>query len=240
MTCGIYKIRNKITDWKYVGSSRNIEDRWSGHIKLLNLGNHHCKHLQRAWKKYGKEGFEFSIEEVCSEDELLEREQSYLPPQKSYRALKQNKLYNSSPITTGTFPRKSNRKVEPKSPNTERHNENLKASSFVGRFGLPEETRKKIGAKNKGKEKSIEHKLRIADSIRSRENQEDLVRKMVHGSLVKRYEDKKKKKEEEEKIRIEQYAALLLKQEEERLERFRLARIQRALKGWLLVDTSTT
>lgn len=75
---GIYKIENKITNKMYIGSSKNISVRFIHHKSLLENNKHHSLHLQRAWNKYGKENFEFSIIEECSIKILLEREQYYL------------------------------------------------------------------------------------------------------------------------------------------------------------------
>ena len=55
--CGIYLIRNASQQKVYVGSSIDMEKRWSAHIRLLNRGCHHNRHLQSAWIKYGKEFF---------------------------------------------------------------------------------------------------------------------------------------------------------------------------------------
>jgi group I intron endonuclease len=78
MTIGIYKITNLINKKFYIGSSSNISRRWVNHKCNLNRKDHHNKHLQRAWDKYGKGSFSFEILEICNKDNLLEREQWYL------------------------------------------------------------------------------------------------------------------------------------------------------------------
>lgn len=78
MTCGIYSIMNRVNNKRYIGSSTNIENRWKRHVKLLDDGKHHSRHLQRAWMKYGKENFVFKIIIRCLVDELLDYEQAYL------------------------------------------------------------------------------------------------------------------------------------------------------------------
>lgn len=72
--CGIYMIRNVINDKKYIGKSFDINKRWSNHKYKLNKGAHVNNHLQNAWNKYGKDNFEFSIIELCNEDDLNDRE----------------------------------------------------------------------------------------------------------------------------------------------------------------------
>lgn len=46
---------------------------------MLNQGNHHSIHLQRAWNKYGESVFDFTVLENVEEKlKLIEREQHYL------------------------------------------------------------------------------------------------------------------------------------------------------------------
>lgn len=75
---GIYTITNLITKQVYVGSSQDIKARWIIHKRALVLNKHHSKKLQNVWNKYGEENFAFQVLEVCSINELTEREQYYL------------------------------------------------------------------------------------------------------------------------------------------------------------------
>lgn len=75
---GIYKIQNIVNLHSYIGSAVNINNRWSVHVATLNRGTHHCRHLQNAWNKYGKDNFLFSIIETCNKEELVVREQYWL------------------------------------------------------------------------------------------------------------------------------------------------------------------
>lgn len=81
---GIYEIKNKLTGKVYIGSSKQIEKRWEQHVQALEKGSHHSVLLQRAWTKYGKDCFEFTIKEECTKEQLLEREQHYLDQQPQY------------------------------------------------------------------------------------------------------------------------------------------------------------
>jgi group I intron endonuclease len=81
---GIYEIINKDTGKRYIGSSKQIEKRWEQHLQALEKGEHHSILLQRAWNKYGKECFEFTIKEECKEEELLVKEQKYLDLKPEY------------------------------------------------------------------------------------------------------------------------------------------------------------
>jgi group I intron endonuclease len=75
---GIYKILNKANGKYYVGSSIDLNKRWSSHKKSLIRNKHPNIHLQRAWNKYGMDNFEFGILEYVNENDLLKHEQKYL------------------------------------------------------------------------------------------------------------------------------------------------------------------
>lgn len=78
MQSGIYKILNKVNNNFYIGSAVNFLKRKNVHFHHLRKNTHHSPHLQNAWNKYGEENFEFEILEMCSLEELIDREQCYL------------------------------------------------------------------------------------------------------------------------------------------------------------------
>jgi group I intron endonuclease len=61
----------------YVGSSVQIEIRWSQHRRMLDRGTHHSPSLQRSWKKHGAEAFAFEVLEAIDGD-LYEAEQRWI------------------------------------------------------------------------------------------------------------------------------------------------------------------
>jgi hypothetical protein len=76
---GIYKILHKDSGNFYIGSSSNINHRFSQHRSDLNKNRHHSPRLQNTWNKYGKDFFEFSVVEYVENLNLLiEKEQEYL------------------------------------------------------------------------------------------------------------------------------------------------------------------
>ena len=75
---GIYMIQNRINNHVYIGQALNIEERTNTHKYSLIKNKHENKHLQRAWNKYGKENFLFSVLEECNEEILTEREQYWI------------------------------------------------------------------------------------------------------------------------------------------------------------------
>lgn len=80
----VYKITCAPTGKFYIGSTadkRGPNTRWAKHSWELNKNIHSNTHLQRAWNKYGKTNFTFSIIEQVSTDVTLVREQFYIDTQ---------------------------------------------------------------------------------------------------------------------------------------------------------------
>jgi len=90
--CGIYHIRNNKTGIRYIGSSKNIKERWTQHISYLNRGCHHNNHLQKAWKKYGRKSFSFEVLKLCCENDLLNEESEIV------KSIPKKKLYNIAEV----------------------------------------------------------------------------------------------------------------------------------------------
>ena len=76
--CGIYKILNTQNNKIYIGSSKNILQRWRNHIRELESNSHKNMFLQEDWNKYGSNQFVFEILEECSEEERYIVEQNFL------------------------------------------------------------------------------------------------------------------------------------------------------------------
>ena len=98
---GVYQIKNKINNKRYIGSSIHIQKRFSEHKYGLNNGTHVNSHLQKSWDKYGEHNFEFSIiEEVNGEyNKLLNAEQKWIDYYQSYNP---NNGYNISHYAIGS------------------------------------------------------------------------------------------------------------------------------------------
>lgn len=82
--CGIYKIENLVNHKVYIGQSRSIKSRWHDHKKELNKNSHANSHLQRAWNMYGEESFSHEILELCTIDELNDREKYWINKYNSF------------------------------------------------------------------------------------------------------------------------------------------------------------
>ena len=85
---GIYKITNKITQKVYIGQSVDIRRRWTSHINILNDTNANIieksSALHQSMLKYGIENFTFEIIELCSIDQLNDREKFWIQSYNSY------------------------------------------------------------------------------------------------------------------------------------------------------------
>jgi group I intron endonuclease len=79
-TIGIYYIVNNLNGKYYIGSSKNIEQRFTHHRYKLRCNKHTSHYLQRAWNKHGKDNFSFVV--IC---ELLPTtDKSYLNELEQY------------------------------------------------------------------------------------------------------------------------------------------------------------
>ena len=70
---GIYVIKNKKNDKKYIGQTRDLEERRRGHLYASRIGGNNT-YLYKAIRKYGIDNFEFEVIEFCKEEDLDRRE----------------------------------------------------------------------------------------------------------------------------------------------------------------------
>lgn len=76
--CGIYIIECTITGERYVGSSEDVDRRWSTHRSQLKRGIHHSPLLQARWKEHGAESLSYRVVEIVASEILIERETEYI------------------------------------------------------------------------------------------------------------------------------------------------------------------
>lgn len=70
--CGIYCIKNKITNKIYIGKSKNIYKRIHQHLYDLRKGRKdENRYLKNSWNKYGEDNFEYFVLEFLEENEEL-------------------------------------------------------------------------------------------------------------------------------------------------------------------------
>lgn len=75
MDSGVYIIKCRANNRRYIGSSVQIQKRWQLHRQAFVRGNHKNRHMQRAWNKYGADVFEFKIILYCEPKDCLMYEQ---------------------------------------------------------------------------------------------------------------------------------------------------------------------
>lgn len=62
---GVYRILHTESGRSYVGHSIDVLNRFAAHRSRLRSGTHHCVHLQRAWRTYGDDAFQFALVQEC-------------------------------------------------------------------------------------------------------------------------------------------------------------------------------
>ena len=95
MSCGIYKITNKLNNKCYIGQSANIELRWVSHIQHIEKIYNEDNYFYREVRKIGLTNFQFEIIEECSIDKLNEREKYWF---EQYNCLKPNGYNSQIPV----------------------------------------------------------------------------------------------------------------------------------------------
>ena len=76
--CGIYKIINTVTKDFYIGSSKNIKQRWANHKCKSTWNKHPNNPMYQDMKKYGVDKFELQILEEAEVEQLKEKEQQFI------------------------------------------------------------------------------------------------------------------------------------------------------------------
>lgn len=152
-TAGVYQIKNKVNGRYYIGSARDIFNRFLTHLSKLINNTSHNRRLQNDWNKCGYKNFEFSVLEVCERDLIMDVEQRYL----DVGFLTPDLFYNNKPVAksgvTGRYSLELRRKMSAshKRNNNEYDFYNIitKESIFCSIFELrdkyPELNRKTLG-----------------------------------------------------------------------------------------------
>ena len=75
---GIYKITNTITNDFYIGSSKNVKNRWAHHKIPSTWNRQPNSQLYKDMKKFGVDKFSFEILAEVEEGQLKEMEQQFI------------------------------------------------------------------------------------------------------------------------------------------------------------------
>lgn len=117
-TSGVYMITNKVNGKRYIGSSIDISSRISSHMNR-EARKQNTEFYKEAYK-YGRDGFEYTVLEECSQEYLLERETYYfelLEPEYNMKHPKTRKFINEEDwYTEGNMKAIQRRKVEYNQP----------------------------------------------------------------------------------------------------------------------------
>ena len=166
---GIYRIKCSGNNKIYIGSAKNLSQRFGEHLRRLRRGEHENKHLQGSWDKYGEVSFEFSILRFCYEKDLLKYEQVFIDKYKE--DIGWRNMFNMNPFASSGIGRphsdesKAKMSVKQAGENNgfygKKHTEESRrkmSNSHKGQLpwnnGIPcsEETKKKISVAQTGKD----------------------------------------------------------------------------------------
>lgn len=156
----IYKIESQIKPKRcYIGSAVDVRQRWRAHLHLLRNNKQPNKKLQNHYNKYGEEDLIFSILLGCEKEDLIKTEQYFID---SY-----NPWFNICIKADSQFGLKrsdeSKRKISESKKGCIPWNK--------GKTGIySEETLRKIGTASIGRILPDEHKKKIANSMKGKQN----------------------------------------------------------------------
>lgn len=102
---GVYQIKNNINNKILVGSSQDLRAIWHAEKLQLDFGIHSNSELQRDWKKFGPENFQYEILE-----EIKQTEDSPFDYRKDIRALEEMIVEELQPFDNRGYNKKENYK----------------------------------------------------------------------------------------------------------------------------------
>lgn len=193
---GIYCIRNKITDKKYIGKTIEIfQKRWFNHRSFLRGNKHPNVYMQREWNKYGEDNFEFLIIEQF--DIAIRNEYNYdelnrkICELEIYYIKKYNTYKNGYNMTTGG-------EGTCGIIITEKHKKAIAEKNRINMTGRKhsEETKKKMSESHKGYIKTEEHRKHLSEALKGKTVSEETRIKIRNQCNKYKYSSCKNKKED--------------------------------------------
>lgn len=67
----VYAIQHNVTKKIYIGSSKNVDDRYLNHIYRLRAGKHHIEDMQKDFDEYGEDYSLFILDEITTYSERI-------------------------------------------------------------------------------------------------------------------------------------------------------------------------
>lgn len=169
---GVYKIQSyTVPDRIYIGSGKNIRNRWNTHLYLLRHNKHHSKKLQNHYNKYGEQDLHFNILMECEIDKLLIKEQCYINIFQPY--FNCSKIAKSREGVKWSNETRQKRKLPPWTDERRKaHSERLIGNKRALGFKHTEETKAKhrIKFSEETKLKMKKHALDIYSELKERLN----------------------------------------------------------------------
>ena len=164
--CGVYVIKNTINKSVYVGGSCFLRKRFNDHKNTLSKRKHINDKLQDFVNENGIECLEFHLIELCSKDELRNREQFWLDKYECY--LKGFNLTSSSVNSTGY--KHSEAAKEMQSNRLVTKETRLKQSEWQKGKPKPQILKDKWSVLRKGRPKSESFKEKMRLSMKGNKN----------------------------------------------------------------------
>lgn len=170
MTCGIYSITNTKNGKRYIGSAVRFERRWKGHRVALRRGNHHSRHLQAAWNKYGEGAFQFEVVVTCEPEDLISQEQFWID---AFQSADQRYGYNASPTAGSPLGVRHSKETKAKVSAANRgrkYSDAVKARMSAAQMGhkVTDGTKAKIASAAIGRKASAETRAKLSAVRRGR------------------------------------------------------------------------
>lgn len=159
---GIYCIENLANGKRYIGQSKDIEERWRHHKWELRTQRHPNKHLLSAWNKFGEDSFVFYVLEECEFDEMNEKEIQWIEKFKSFGV----SGYNMTAGGEGQFERRL-------TDEQRKHLSEINKGALNANFGKHKsvETKRKMSESAKARQRdklSDEHKQKISSKLKGK------------------------------------------------------------------------
>jgi group I intron endonuclease len=153
---GVYLIRNRVTGLHYVGASKRINMRLSGHRHAMSTNRAgHNSALREACANHGLDSFDFVVIERCPVTDLLSREAAWIESYRKAGFLLANSLGpNDNPMRGGKHSAETKEKI---------------GRAFKGRPKSAEH-RAKIGAAHRGKKLSTETRAKLSAARKGQPN----------------------------------------------------------------------